>query len=773
MVLRDGEGLPRIDALDKVTGKALYVEDLPLPFGAVYCAILGSPHAHAHILSINAEKAERLPGVLATVTREHLEGMDPHINVRGGALGDFNQTFIATNKVRYEGEPIAAVTAENKALAQQALSLIEVEYEELPAVCDPRDSIAPGAPAVHEIIGRDANIVGEYRLEETPSSTINVIGEYRRSLGDVDLGFRESDHIFEDEYIFPRAFHFPLENLGGCIADFRDDRVELVAPIQHMFDAREAIASLFELELDKVLIRMPYIGGGFGSKDLKARHLIALWMSRKTRRPVYTIPSSEESFRSDARHQMVYRVKTGLKADGTIWAQEINLLADEGAYVHALGVLRFAVAGAWGAYRIPHVKAEGRSVFTNCVPAGSFRDLAKAQVTWAYESHYDRIAREIGVDPLEFRLKNLLRRGELVTEGATPVDTDYDVLLRQAAETIEWDGKSSRVGQAVTKPVLGNGWKRGRGLSTTFRHGFAGGANNSAIVTINIQSEVKVLHSGAELGMGLYSVLSRVAADTLGVPENQIRVGHPNSDQPHSDGTSGSRNTVCLGVAVKNACEELKKELARVAALTKGGNPQEWRLASGRLWHGEEDFSFGEIVAALGRPRGTIIGKGTYAAPTRTNEYSGTVPHWEVSAAAAEVEVNPETGEIRLIKYASVCDVGKAILPGACRGQLEGGAIMGMGDALFEQTVYGEGRFLNGDPLQYRVPALHDIPESFHSVFVENGDGPGPMGSKGMGQTSVGPVAPAIGNAIYEAIGVRINDLPITSEKILRALDKL
>ena len=773
MVTTDSVALPRIDAREKVTGQAVYTEDLPLPFGAAYCATLGSPYSHARIRSVDAEKAERLPGVLAVLTREHLEGMDPHVNVRGRALGDFNQTFIAIDKVRYEGEPVAAVAAESRALAQHALTLIEVEYEELPAVFDPRDAIALGAPVLHENAGREVTVVGEYRLEETPGSAVNVVGEYQKSWGEVDQGFRESDHIFEDEYVYPRSFHYPMENIGGCVAEFRSDRVELLAPIQHMYDAQEAIASLFGLEPEQVFIRMPYVGGGFGSKDLKVRQVIALWMARKTGRPVYTIPSAEESMRSDARHQMVHRVKTGVKADGTLWAQEINILADEGAYAHALGVLRFAVTGAWGAYRIPHVRAQGRSVFTNCVPAGSFRDLARTQVVWAYESHYDNIAREMGIDPMEFRIKNFMRRGDMVTKEATPLDADYDILLRQAAEAIGWDGRSTRVGPAAAKPAAGAKPVRGRGLSTTFRHGYSGGANDSAVVTIDTQGKAKILHSGAEIGMGLYSVLSRVAAETLGISQDQITVSHPNSEQPRCDGVSGSRNTVCLGMAVQNACEDLRQELTRVAALTKGGDIEEWRLIGGRLWRGEQDYSLGEIVAALGRPKGTILGKGSYISPARANEYSGAVPHWEVSVAAAEVEVDPDTGEIRLLKYANVCDVGKAILPGACKGQLEGGAVMGMGDALFEETVYGDGQFLNGDPLQYRLPALHDTPEGFHSVIVENGDGPGPQGSKGMGQTAVSPVAPAIGNAIFEAVGVRINDLPITPEKILRALGRL
>ena len=752
----DNKGVvpPRVDARDKVTGRAIYTEDLPSPYGTAYCAILRSPYSHARIRSINTEKAERLPGVLAVLTREHLS--DTHLRGQGsGQSGSGPQPLIAIDKVRYDGDPVAAVAAESLALCQYALSLIEVTYDELPAVFDPRDAIAPGAPLVHEPLGS------------------NVQGEYRWGWGDVELGFSESDHIFEDIYLFPSVAQYPIENIGGCLAEFRDDHAELTAPIQHPFGARSQIAELFGLEPEQVRIRMPYIGGGFGAKDLKPGHLIALWLAQKTGRPIQTLPSVEENIRSIARHQMVYKVRTGLKKDGSLWAQEIELLVDEGAYARGMSQARLAVAGAWGPYRIPHTQMVGRSIFTNRIPAGSFRSNAKAQVTWGYECNLDSIARQMGIDPMELRVKNFMRRGDIIVEETSPLDADYDDLLRKAVEVIGWDGCSTRVGPAAAEPPTGTSRARGRGLGTAFRHGYQGGSNCYVTATLDARGKVKILHSAAEVGMGLYSVLVRVAAQTLGIPGSEIAVSHPDTEHPYSNGVGSSRDTVCMGVAVQNACEDLKHELLRVAAMSKGGNPEEWRLTDGRLWHGERDFALGELLSDGVVFSGVVMGKGAYITPHRDNPFLGVVPHWEVGVGAAEVEVDLETGEVHLLKYATVGDVGKAIQPEACKGQLDGAAVMGLGNTLYEEMVYQDGQLLNGDPLQYRLPLLHDLPEGFYSVMVENGDGPGPYGAKGMGQTAVSPVAPAVANAVYEATGVRIKELPITPEKILRGLGKL
>jgi CO/xanthine dehydrogenase Mo-binding subunit len=744
----------RVDGYEKVTGRAPYTEDLPVPFGTAYCAILRSPFSHALIKSIDGSRAERLAGVLAVLTREQPEGMDPYMHTPGfGGGPQATRPFVAVEKVRYDGEPVAAVAAESTAIAEHALTLIEVDYEELPTVFDPAEALAPGAPLVHEAIGS------------------NAVGEYTWNWGDTEQGFRESDRIFEDTYTFPSVFHHPMETIGGCLAEFRGDEVQLLAPIQHMFHARDDIAHLFGLEPERVHIRSPYIGGGFGAKELKTEHLIALWLARRTGRPVRPAASAETSMRTDCRHQMVYRVRTGVKADGTLWAQEIELLCNEGAYSRGLGVSRLAVGGAWGPYRVRHMRIVGRSVLTNRVPAGSFRSVAKPQVTWGYECNLDQIARMMGIDPIDFRLKNFLRRGDIIVDGATPLDADYGVLLQQTADAIGWDGRSARTVTESAAPPASTGSVRGRGMAATFRHGYSGSDNTHASLTLDRRGRIRIHHAVTEIGGGLYSVMAHVASQSLGIPTDRIEIAHPDTDSPFSDGIASQRMTVCMGGAVQAACEDLKRQLVEIAVNVHGGSVDEWRFFQGQLWFGEQAVQYGELVQAI-TPSGVLTGNGVHRTARRENAFMGEVPYWGVSTGAAEVEIDLETGEVRLLKYATACDVGKAIDPIACRAQIEGAALFGLGNTLYEELIYQVQQLMNADPFQYRLPLLRDLPENFEVLMVENGDAPGPEGAKGVGNTPVSPVAPAIGNAIYEALGVRIRDLPINAEKVLRALGR-
>jgi CO/xanthine dehydrogenase Mo-binding subunit len=748
---------PRIDAGPKVTGQAVYTEDLPLPPGTLYGAMLRSPYAHARLVSIDAEQAERLAGVHAVVTREHLGHLNPFLDPASyGTEGEGAAPIIALEKVRYEGEPVAAVAAETPALARQALACIEVVYEDLPVLFDTREALKPDAPVIH--LKRPGNLVGRFDF----------------GWGDVERGFRESDHIFEDTYVFQSVFHHPMENLGGCIAEVRGDTLELTAPIQHPFRSRDEIAAMFGFDRNRVHIRFPYVGGGFGSKELKTEHLIAILLAIRSGRAVTLRPTTEESFRSDCRHAVVYHIKTGVKADGTLIAQDIDLLFDKGAYAHGNGmnVPRRGSSLAWGPYRVPHLRVVGRSYFTNKVPAGAFRSLGRAQTTWGYESHYDMIARQLGLEPLAFRRRNFLQRGERLIETVGPFDADMDDLVRRALAALDWDGRSQRLGPPADVVYSGTTPVRGRGMATTFRHGYSGTSVSDVEVTADNRGIIRILHTGAEIGQGLYTMLARVASEALSVPERQIEVSHPHTDLPYSDGIGSSRDTVSMGMATQRACEDLKRQLVEVAAKAIGGTPDEWRCDAGQLWRGERPYPIGRVISTLAHSL-VVRGKGHFSTPRADNVWQGVVPHWELSVGAAEVEVDPETGDVTLLQYAIAADVGTAVHPVACKSQLDGGSVMGLGDAMYEEMLYGDGQLLNGDSFQYRLPLLHDLPPRFTSIMVENHDGPGPLGSKGMSQTAVSPIAPAIANAIYDAVGVRIKDLPITPEKVLRGLGKI
>jgi CO/xanthine dehydrogenase Mo-binding subunit len=748
---------PRIDLKEKVTGQALYIEDLPdLPLTA-YGATLLSPYSHAKILSIDAAEAERSPGVLAVLDREHLDGQNPRLKLAPHEhlkLTD-DQDFIAIDKVRFDGELVAVVVAEDLRSAQGALEKIRVEYEPLAPIFDATKSLAPGAPILHEERGT------------------NLLLEDSLAWGDIDEGFRRADRIFEETYTSPSMFHHPMEHVGGCLAQYINGEVNLWLPTTSpMRDASE-IAQFIGVESDKVRVRVPYVGGGFGCKILVPSIYAAVFLSRKIGRPVRLVPSEEHSFRQNSRHAEVFKAKIGVRADGTLIALDVDLVVDTGAYTTgAATAAHNSVISAWGCYRIPHLRIKGRCVYTNKVPAGHTRATGKIQTTWGIECAMDSVARQMDIDPYEFRKKNVLLRGDFVARGTPSMDTDYPDLMRQAIAGIGWDGRSNLT--PPRKSTNGFPWARGHGMALSLRHGSQGGGRAYAMATMNARGEVTIQHNAPEIGQGTHNLFSVVAARTLDIPQNLIRVKSPDTavHLPFA-GVSAQRTTMQMGNAVHHACEKLKQELFSLAAQVKGGKSEEWRLIQGWLCWGETSFSIGEIIRAFG---GNVVLKcvGYHSVrPTEEKSVFAGMDHWAPSAAAIELEVNVETGELRILRYSVIADAGKALHYPSAKAQVDGGAVMGFGHALFEETIYRDEQLQNGDPFQYRLPVMKDIPEVFYSSMLENEDGPGPFGSKGMSQTSIVTVAPAIGNAIFDAVGARVRSLPISPETILRAMGKI
>jgi CO/xanthine dehydrogenase Mo-binding subunit len=375
----------------------------------------------------------------------------------------------------------------------------------------------------------------------------------------------------------------------------------------------------------------------------------------------------------------------------------------------------------------------------------------------------------MNIDPYEFRKKNVLLRGDFVCKGTPLMDTDYLDLMAQAIAGVGWDGKSN-----ATPPVTAPPWVRGRGMALSLRHGSQGGGRAYAMVTMDARGRLTIQHNAPEIGQGTHNLFSVVASDTLNISQEHICVRPPDSAvQLPFAGVSAQRTTMQMGNAVHNACNKLKEELFTLASQAKGGKPEEWQIVAGRLCWGEASFSIAEIIRAHG---GNVVLKcvGYHSVPPMVKEsaFSG-MDHWAPSGAAVDLEVNRDTGELRILAYSVIADAGKAIHYPSAKAQTDGGAVMGFGHALFEETVYQDGQLQNGDPFQYRLPLMKDIPEQFYSSMLEKGDGPGPFGSKGMAQTSIVTVGPAIGNAIYDALGVRVRSLPITPEKILKALGKI
>ena len=749
-----GRAAPRSDGAEKVTGKAVYTVDVEL-HGMAHAKVLRSPYPHARIVRVDSRQAEALPGVYAVITREDQQ----RLGMFGAAYKD--QTVVAVDKVRYVGDPVAAVAAIDEATAEEALSLIDIEYEELPAVSSLDEAMAPGAVLVHDVASSGGELMGQ--RYETPKefAGTNLCYRFSYAKGDIDEGFKSADHVFEDTFTFPRVQHFSMEP-HATVAHFEGDRITLWAGTQEPFTLREHLADIFAVPLNKIRIIVPYVGGGYGGKLAVKTEPLAAALSWKAKRPVRLVHTVEESFKTVTRHPARVRIKTGVTKDGKLLARECLIHMETGAYADAgPRVTQKAGYRSFGPYRIPHVKTDAYTVYTNTVPAGAYRGFGTLQVTWAYESQMDIMADKLGLDPLEFRLKNLLKKGELYTPGDTPVDCDLEEGLLRAAKEIGW-------GQN------GVGRNRGKGLACCMKDGGGTYKVSSAAVKMNSDGSVVLLTGTVEVGQGARTALSQIVAEELGVPFNRVTVAQLDTDvTPYDVNTNASSSTVVMGLSVQRAAQDLKRQLLRHAGKLLKVKPEQLSLAGGKIAAGNRSsLSFPELMQKVFLSRaGEIVGRGAYQDIKDKKAALGSpTTFWEVSWGGAEVEVDPDTGEIKLVKYVSLADVGQAIHPVLCEGQDEGGVMNAIGHTLLEEMIYKDGQLLNPNLVDYRVPGFSHLPIHFDTILVENHNGPGPFGAKGTGEGGLLPVAAAIGNAVQRATGVRLYDLPLTPEKVWRAL---
>lgn len=750
-----GRAEPRIDGVEKVTGKALYAVDVNLP-GMAHGKILRSPYPHAKLLKIDARQAEKIPGVVAVLTRGDITGLNAYF---GAAYKD--QPIVAVDKVRYAGDPVAAVVAESEATAEAALAAIDAEYEELPAATNLDEALAPGAPLVHEAQSAGGELYG-YRYEAPKEfKGTNLCYRFNYSRGDVTEGFKRSDHVFEHTFTFPRVQHYSMEP-HVTVAHFDQDRLTLWAASQEPFALREHLAHIFDLPLNRVRLIVPYLGGGYGGKlAVKIEPLVAA-LSWKTGRPVKVALSVEESFKTVTRHPARFRIKTGVNRDGRLIARECEIYMDTGAYADAgPRVTQKAGYRAAGPYRIPHVKTNAYTVYTNTVPAGAFRGFGTLQVTWAYESQMDLIAEKLGMDALEFRLKNLLKKGDVYTSGDTPVDCDLREGLLRVAREIGWK-------QSERQP------NRGKGLSCCMKDGGGTYKVAAAAVKMNSDGSVVLLTGTVEVGQGARTALSQVVAEELGLPLERVTVAQLDTDvTPYDSATNASSSMVVMGLCVQRAAQDLKRQLLRAAAKALKSRAGRLSLRNGMIHSpGGRSISLEDLMGKhFGARGGDLVGRGAYQDKKSPRAVLGSpTTFWETSWGGAHVEVDPDTGEVRVLKYVSIADVGRAIHPGQCQGQDEGAVMFAIGHTLLEEMIYQDGQLLNPNLIDYRLPNFRDLPEKFETILFEKLNGPGPFGSKGMGEGGLLPVASAVGNAVYNAVGVRIYDLPLTPEKVWRAL---
>ena len=760
-----GQSVYRTDANPKVTGRALHVGNIEMP-GMLHVAVLRSPYPHARIKRIDKAKAEALSGVTVVLTGAEIAkmpGVDAHF---GPAFRD--QPILAVEKVCYSGDPVVAVAAVDRRTAEDALQLVEVDYEQLPAVFDVLEAVKPSAPLVHEQ-HRPAKAFADLAHVKAGQQS-NICYHFKLRTGDVDKAFAEADRVFEDTFSSPPAQHVPMEPHVTLAYLDEHERLNVWTSSQSPSYVRTELSATFGIPMNRIRVRVPYIGGGYGAKLYAKLEPLVTVLALITRKPVRYALTREEEFLTITKHGVVTKIKTAIK-NGAITARKCEVYWDTGAYAE-IGPRIGHKSGytSAGPYRIPNVWIDSYCVYTHRVPAGAFRGFGVPQVIWAYDSQTDMIARALGADPVEFRLKPALDEGEAFATGTLVHSFGVKEAIRQAARAIDWT--KPRAVQTGTK-------RRGKGIAMGVKAVLTPSISG-AIVILNADGTANVLSSTVEMGQGSETTLGQIVAEELGLSLDQVHIVQPDTDvTPYDTITAGSRSTYHMGNAVRMAAAKVKAALCEVVAAKLEVAPDDLLARSGRVFvRGMEErgMTIGEIFLAKFGSLGTTLAAEAVCQPTaahmdpETGQSEKCTEYWFPSATAVEVEVDTETGRVEVLQLISVGDTGTAINPKHCEQQLLCAAVMHLGLTLFEEMVFDDGQLINGSLLDYQVGSIKDMPQSFRSVVVQVPHADGPFGAKGAGETGALTVAPAVANAIEDAVGVRIRNLPITPEKVLRAL---
>jgi CO/xanthine dehydrogenase Mo-binding subunit len=760
-----GQSVYRKDARQKVTGQVLHVGNLEMP-GMLHVAVLRSPYAHARITRIEKTRAEQIPGVAVVLTGAEIAkmpGVDPHF---GPAFRD--QPILCVEKVCYVGDPVVAVAAVDRRTAEDALQLVEVDYEPLPAVLDVLEAVKPESPLVHEQ-HRPAKAFADLAHVKAGQKS-NICYHFKLRLGDVDKAFAEADRVFEHAFSSPPAQHMPMEPHVTLVYLDEAQRINIWTASQTPSYVRTEIANTFGVPMNRVRVRIPYLGGGYGAKLYAKLEPLVTALALITKKPVRYALTREEEFLTITKHKVVAKIRTSIK-NGEITGRKCEVYWDTGAYaeigpriVHKSGYT------SAGPYRIPNVWIDSYCVYTNHVPAGAFRGFGVPQVIWAYDSQTDIVARAIGADPVEFRLRYALDEGETFATGTPVRSFGVKQALREAAKAVEFGKPSLKL--SPTK-------LRGKGVACGVKAVLTPSISG-AIVMMNADGTVNVLSSTVEMGQGSETMMGQIVAEELGVSFDKVHIVQPDTDiTPYDTITAGSRSTYHMGNAVRMAAAKVKAVLCEAVGKKLEVNPDDLVMENNGVYvrgSTERGMSIGEaFLVKFGSAGTTITGEAICqpeAVPMdpETGQSEKCTEFWFPSATSAEVEVDTETGKIKLLQFYSVGDTGTAINPRHCEQQLLGSAITHLGLSLFEEMIFDEGQLINGSLLDYQVASFKDLPDSFKPIIVQVPHETGPFGAKGVGETGTLTVSAAIANAIEDATGVRIRDLPITPERLLRAL---
>ena len=740
---RVGTSPNRVGGIGRVTGAQQYVADIKLP-DVLEVKLVTLDVAHARILSIDASAALAVPGVHTVLTAADLPQPIPRF---GPQFVD--RPVIAAGETKYHGEPVAAVAAETRDAAEEAARLVKVAYEELTPVVTIADALAAGADLV-----QDPSI----RPNDTLAGT-NVLREHRFGWGDVDAVASTADVVVEDDYTFPMVTHFAIEPHAYMAAP-DGDGIAVWSTIQHPNWLQRILAGVLGMPLSKVRVYAPDPGGGFGGKQHAKLEPLVAFMALKTGRPCRLVLSLEETFQAVRRTTTQVHVRTGLMSDGTIAFVDVAADYNIGAYADIAD--RVVAKGSYpaaGPYRVPAVRILSRSILTHTTPATAFRGFGNPQVNWAVESNLDTAARVLGIDRLEVRLRNVARTGDTLNPVDTRCDGEWDQSVRKAAEMIGW-GSPLPPGH-------------GRGIALGIKSGPTTGLSYSTVRLLSDGSAI-VLAGTSDMGQGARTVFAQIASTELGIPLDRIAVVMGDTSiVPYDQQTSASRSTVLMGNAVLFACRDVQAKLGAMAARLHGVDASAISAEGGVIRLPDRELTVMEVLKpGLGRMGGEIIGNGMARKEAEPDHpLSGSAAFFEFNCTAIEAAVDEETGDVTIVKHVTVSDVGKALNPLQVRMQDEGAAIMGLGHTLMEHYIYDDrGRIRNLGAIDYRIPTSMDLPLHMESAVVENADGPGPYGAKGMSEGALLCVASAVGSAVRDATGADLRDLPLTPEVVWRAL---
>ncbi len=769
---------PRVDARAKVTGDARYAADLSLPY-MLHAALLQSPLAHAKILNIDTSKAERLPGVRKVVTWK-----DAGLIKYGVSPARYDETVFCSDKVRYIGDEIAAVAAIDEETAQEAVSLIKVDYEELPVILDPFEAMKPGAAVIHY---------------DYPN---NVCGEVHQEFGNVEEGFKQCDYIRTDRFVNKKQDGAFLEP-QACVAHYDlNGNLTLYSSAQAPHYTQRTVAMVLGLPIGKVRVAKPYIGGGFGPKAAGASYeLAACLLSIKTGRPVKLVLNREQVFlHSRARHQFFHTLTTGVKKDGTLVALKNECVMDGGAYA-SFGIATVYYGGSLlGApYKLPNMKYDGYRMYTNKPANGAQRGHGGVAARAAWEQQLDAIAEELGMDPIEFRLKNMMQRGDTTCNELNMSSLGMKECIEAVRDGSGWKEKKGKlprgkgIGMACGFFVSGAGFPIYR--SDTF--------HSTAMIKLSEDGgAVELFTAAAEIGQGSDTILSMMAAEAIGVPYEMVRIYSGDTEYGVDLGAYSSRQTLMSGHAVKRAGESVKRQVLEVLSeelkypledldikkgfvVFKKGKPdfsglRKKIVSERRGWTGlpsGEEMSFEEASRTAYLKRGTIVGTGEYKPGWLGGTYKGaavgTSPAYGCSAQVVEVTVDLDTGKVTVDAMTDAHDCGFAINRTNVEGQMQGSLSMGLGEALFEEVKFDDkGKVLNPTLGEYRIATTLDMP-NVNTIIVESDEPNGPWGAKEVGEGAIMPTIPAILNAVHDAVGIRIDELPVTGERVLKLMKEL